>query len=199
MAGIYIPNTEYLKEVEKLCKESGTFLIFDEIQSGYGRSGKFFAHQLADVKGDIITMAKGIANGYPMGALIISDKIEAKYGMLGTTFGGNHLGCAAAIAVLDVMKAESLIENSKNIGDYIINQLTPFVGEDKPIKEIRGAGLMIGLEMNPGFEGVRNRLLFETKVFTGGASKNIIRLLPPLNITKEDIDKFIESFKICIK
>ena len=198
VAGIFTPQANYLKEVEKLCGQTGTLLIFDEIQSGYGRSGEFFAHQLAGVKGDIITMAKGIANGYPMGALIISDKIEAKYGMLGTTFGGNHLGCAAAIAVLDVIKEDNLINNAKIIGEYIINALKEFEGEDEAIKEIRGTGLMIGLEMNPGYEGVRNKLLFDKKIFTGGASKNIIRLLPPLNVSKQEADIFIQSFKECI-
>ena len=198
VAGIFTPQANYLKEVEKLCGQTGTLLIFDEIQSGYGRSGEFFAHQLAGVKGDIITMAKGIANGYPMGALIISDKIEAKYGMLGTTFGGNHLGCAAAIAVLDVIKEDNLINKAKIIGEYIINALKEFEGEDEAIKEIRGTGLMIGLEMNPGYEGGRNKLLFDKKIFTGGASKNIIRLLPPLNVSKQEADIFIQSFKECI-
>lgn len=198
VAGIYTPSVSYLKEIEKLCNETGTVLIFDEIQSGYGRSGKFFAHQHANVKGDIITMAKGIANGFPMGALIISDKIEAKYGMLGTTFGGNHLGCAAAIAVLDVLKEEELINNAKNIGEYLISNLKNLVGNDKPIKEVRGLGLMIGLEMGVGYENVRNKLLFEKNIFTGGASKNIIRLLPPLTITKDEADIFIKSLKECI-
>lgn len=194
VAGIFTPNTEYLQAVEKLCKENGTLIIFDEIQSGYGRSGKFYAHQHAGVKGDIITMAKGIANGFPMGAIIISPEIEAKHGMLGTTFGGNHLACAAAIAVLDIIKEENLVENAKEMGEYFISKLKPFVGEGKPIKELRGTGLMIGIEVNEGYETLRNRLLFEKQIFTGGAGKTIMRLLPPLCVGKAEADKFMEAF-----
>ncbi len=194
VAGIYTPDSEYLNSIAKLCKESGTLLIFDEIQSGYGRTGEFFAHQHTGVKGDIITMAKGIANGFPMGALIISPEIKASHGMLGTTFGGNHLACAAAIAVLDIIKAESLLENSTKLGAYLIEQLQKFVGENSPVKEIRGTGLMIGIEMNSGFEGIRGDLLSKKRIFIGSASNNIIRVLPPLTVTKEECDMLIEAF-----
>ncbi len=139
-------------------------------------------------------MAKGIANGFPMGAIIISPEIEAKHGMLGTTFGGNHLACAAAIAVLDIIKEENLVENAKEMGEYFISKLKPFVGEGKPIKELRGTGLMIGIEVNEGYETLRNRLLFEKQIFTGGAGKTIMRLLPPLCVGKAEADKFMEAF-----
>ncbi len=195
VAGIYTPTTEYLKGIRELCDATGTVLILDEIQSGYGRSGKFFAHQHAEIKADIVSMAKGIANGFPVGAIIISPKIEAVYGMLGTTFGGNHLACTAALAVLKVMRDEKLVENAAIMGEYFFENLKPFVGEDKPLKELRGKGLMIGMEVNPGYEELRNKLLFEKSIFTGGAGKGIIRLLPPLCVGKEEADKFITAFK----
>lgn len=194
VAGIFTPSADYFKSIRELCNATGTLLILDEIQSGYGRSGKFFAHQHAEIEADIISMAKGIANGFPMGAIIISPEIKATYGMLGTTFGGNHLACTAAIAVLKVLKAENLVQNAKKIGDHLMLQLSQFTGQDKAVKELRGAGLMIGIELNPGYEDLRNKLLFEKNIFTGAAGKNIIRLLPPLCINKAEADKFITAF-----
>lgn len=193
VAGIYTPEASYLKGVRELCDATGTVLILDEIQSGYGRSGKFFAHQHADVKADIVSMAKGIANGFPVGAIIISPEIKAVHGMLGTTFGGNHLACAAALAVLEVMNDENLVENAAVMGEYFMEGLRKFEGEGKPFAQFRGKGLMIGMEVNPGFEDLRNRLLFEKSIFTGGAGKSIIRLLPPLCVGKEEADRFFKA------
>jgi len=193
VAGIYTPEDEYLKGVRQLCNETGTVLILDEIQSGYGRSGKFFAHQHSGVKADIVSMAKGIANGFPVGAIIISPEIKAEYGMLGTTFGGNHLACAAALAVLEVIRKENLVENAAVMGDYFMAGLQKYVGEGKPVKELRGKGLMIGIEVNPGYEDLRNRLLFEKSIFTGGAGKTIIRLLPPLCVGKQEAERFFRA------
>lgn len=193
VAGIYTPTTEYLEGVRSLCNETGTILVLDEIQSGYGRSGKFFAHQHSGVKADIVSMAKGIANGFPVGAIIISPHIQAVHGMLGTTFGGNHLACAAALAVLKVMRDENLIENAATMGEYFMAGLQKYVGEGKPVKELRGKGLMIGIEVNPGYEDLRNRLLFEKSIFTGGAGKTIMRLLPPLCVGKEEAEKFFSA------
>lgn len=190
VAGIFVPDSNYLNSLRKICDETGTLLILDEIQSGYGRTGKFFAHQYSGVKADIITVAKGIGNGFPLSGVIISPNIEASYGMLGTTFGGNHLACTAAIAVLKVMKEENLIENAAIVGQYLMDQLKGH----KAIKELRGKGLMIGIELNEGFTTLRNRLLFEKHIFTGGAGANVIRLLPPLCITKEIADQFITAF-----
>ncbi len=177
-------------------KKNGTLLILDEIQSGYGRSGKFFAHQHHGIKPDIITCAKGIANGFPMGAVLISPEIEAKKGMLGTTFGGNHLACAAAIAVLDIMEDEKLIENAASTGEYLIEELKKI----PQIKEVRGRGLMIGFEVE-GFTGseLRKKLLFDHHIFTGGAGKMTVRLLPALNLSKKDAEIFIKELKKAIK
>ena len=191
VAGIFVPDSNYLKSLREICNETGTVLILDEIQSGYGRTGKFFAHQHSGVEADIITVAKGIGNGFPLSGVIISPKIEAVYGMLGTTFGGNHLACAAAIAVLQVMKEENLIENAAKIGDYLMEKLSGH----KAIKELRGKGLMIGIELNEGFSTLRNQLLFEKHIFTGGAGANVMRLLPPLCITKEIADDFLAAFE----
>ncbi|MBR2437904.1 MAG: aspartate aminotransferase family protein [Bacteroidales bacterium] len=193
VAGIYTPHTDFLRGVRELCDETGTVLILDEIQSGYGRSGKFFAHQHSGVKADIVSMAKGIANGFPVGAIIISPEIKAEYGMLGTTFGGNHLACAAALAVLEVIRKENLVENAAVMGDYFMAGLQKYVGEGKPVKELRGKGLMIGIEVNPGYEDLRNRLLFEKSIFTGGAGKTIIRLLPPLCVGKQEAERFFKA------
>ena len=190
VAGIFAPTKEYMQAIRKACDETDTVLILDEIQSGYGRSGKFFAHQHYSIEADIITVAKGIANGFPMGGVLISPKIKAVFGMLGTTFGGNHLACAAAIAVLDIIKEENLVENAANIGSYLMESLKG----NKAIKELRGEGLMIGIELNEGYTDLRNRLLFERHIFTGGAGANVMRLLPPLCITKEIADKFLEAF-----
>jgi acetylornithine/N-succinyldiaminopimelate aminotransferase len=190
VAGIFEPEADYLKGVRDLCNKYKVVLIFDEVQSGYGRSGRFFAHQYSGVRGDIITVAKGMGNGFPIGGVIISPLFKATHGMLGTTFGGNHLACTAALAVLKVIRDESLIENAATMGNYIISRLKG----NKAIKEIRGKGLMVGVELKEGYETLRNRLLFEKKIFTGGAGKNVIRLLPPLNIDKQTIGIFAEAF-----
>ena len=193
VAGIHCPSKEFLKELRKVTAECGVSLILDEIQSGYGRTGDFFAHQHAGIRPDIITSAKGIANGFPMGAVLIAPHFEAKKGMLGTTFGGNHLACAAGIAVLEIFEKENLVENAATMGKYFMEGLSKYTGEGKPFKELRGEGLMIGIEVNPGFEETRNRLLFEKKIFTGGAGKNIMRLLPPLCVSKAEADEFFAA------
>jgi acetylornithine aminotransferase len=195
VAGIFTPQKEYLKAVRELCTQTGTVLILDEIQSGYGRTGKFYAHQHSDVQADIVSMAKGIANGFPMGAIIVSPDIKPVHGMLGTTFGGNHLACSAALAVLKVIKDENLIDNAAKVGEYLVEKLQPFVGEGKVFKELRGTGLMIGLEVNPGYEELRNNLLFKKSIFTGGAGKTVMRLLPPLCVSKKEIDTLIDSIE----
>lgn len=191
VAGIQIPNDSFLKELRDVCTNTGTILILDEIQSGYGRSGKFFAHQYADVKADIITVAKGIGNGFPMAGVIISPIFKAIYGQLGTTFGGNHLACAAALAVLEVLKKEDLIENARKVGDYLIAELKKF----PQIKEVRGRGLIIGMEFEQPIKEIRSKLLFEHKIFTGVTGTNVIRLLPPLCLTMEQADVFLKHFK----
>ena len=189
VAGIFTPKDEFLQQLDSLCKKHNVPLIIDEVQSGYGRTGQFFAHQFANIKPDLITMAKGMGNGFPIGGLLISPKFEAKKGMLGTTFGGNHLACAAAIAVLNVIEEELLIENAALMGNYLKEKLINING----IKEIRGRGLILGLDFMPEYLGVRDKLLFESHIFTGGAKNNVMRLLPPLSISKEDIDIFINS------
>lgn len=191
IAGIFPADIEFLEQLQALCNRLGVILIADEIQSGYGRSGKFFAHQYSSIKPDIICMAKGMGNGFPIGGILISPKFEAKEGMLGTTFGGNHLACVAAIAVLDVLKEESLIDNAAKMGAYLQEQLKGCVG----IKAIRGKGLIVGVQLEPEYAGLRNKLLFENHIFTGGSKNNVLRLLPPLSISKEEIDTFIEAFK----
>lgn len=191
VAGIHIPDDKFLKELRDVCTETGTILILDEIQSGYGRSGKFFAHQYADITADIITVAKGIGNGFPMAGVLINPMFKAVYGQLGTTFGGNHLACAAAIAVLDIMKKEKLVENALNVGEYLITELKKISG----IKEVRGRGLIIGIEMNEPIKEKRSKLLFEDKVFTGSTGTHVFRLLPPLCLTKEQADVFLTKFK----
>lgn len=191
VADIFEPQREYLQEVSSLCKKHSALLILDEVQSGYGRTGKFFAHQHSDVTPDIITTAKGMGNGFPIGGMLIAPHIKPSYGMLGTTFGGNHLACTAALAVLKVIEDENLVENARVIGEYLIDSLSKL-----PVfKEVRGRGLMIGLELGQGYEGLRDKLLFEEHIFTGGAGANVIRLLPPLNITKEVADHFINTIK----
>lgn len=195
VSGIHEPTAEFIRFLNKVCKMTGTLLIIDEIQSGYGRSGKFFAHQYAGIKADIITCAKGIANGFPMGAVLISPAIEAKKGMLGTTFGGNHLACAAAIAVLDVMEEENLVDNAARVGKHLITELRKI---DK-VKGVRGKGLMIGLEVE-GFTGseLRKKLLFGHHIFTGGAGQYTVRLLPALSLSMEEADHFLNEFKKAI-
>jgi len=191
VGGIRIPETEFLKALSAECKATGTMLILDEVQSGYGRSGKFFAHQYADIRPDLITTAKGMGNGFPIGGVLISPIFEASFGLLGTTFGGSHLACTAAIAVLDIMKVEHLLENALKIGDYLMDELKKI----PQIKEVRGLGLMIGIEFDQPAKEIRNRLLFEKKIFTGASGTNIIRLLPPLCLSKSDAVAFLASFK----
>ncbi|MEA4948696.1 MAG: aspartate aminotransferase family protein [Petrimonas sp.] len=191
VAGIFVPENNFLQQLEKACKKYNAVLILDEIQSGYGRTGKFFAHQYAGIQPDIITVAKGMGNGFPIGGVLISPEFKAKKGMLGTTFGGNYLACVAAIAVLKVMKDESLVENASEASNYLQNELSKCNG----IKEIRGRGLMVGIEPEPEFSDIRNRLLFKSHIFTGGAKNNVMRLLPPLSVSKEDIALFLEETK----
>ncbi|MDP4291149.1 MAG: aminotransferase class III-fold pyridoxal phosphate-dependent enzyme [Bacteroidota bacterium] len=195
VGGINVPDKDFLKSLETLTKQYGTFLILDEIQSGYGRSGKFFAHQYAGIRPDIITVAKGMGNGFPVAGVLISPAIGASYGMLGTTFGGNHLACAAAIAVLDIIKKESLIQNAATVGDYLMKEAAGL----KKIKEVRGLGLMVGLEFQMPIAEIRKKLLFEKGIFTGYSGKNVIRLLPPLCISKSEVDRLISSLKIVLE
>ncbi len=187
VGGIQLPTTEFMQALRQACDENDTILILDEIQSGYGRSGKFFAHQYAGIRPDIITVAKGIGNGFPMAGVLISPKFTPVYGQLGTTFGGNHLACAAAVAVLDVMKSEGLVENAARVGGFLLDELKGFKG----IKEVRGRGLMIGLEFESPIKELRRRLLFEQKVFTGVSGTNVIRLLPPLCLSMKEADDFL--------
>ena len=195
VGGIQLPTTEFMKAIREECDKHDTVFIVDEIQSGYGRSGKFFAHQYHGVRPDMITMAKGIANGFPMGGVLISPKFKPVYGQLGTTFGGNHLACAAAIAVLDVMKEENLIDNAAKVGAHLLEELKKFKG----IKEVRGCGLMIGMEFEEPVKELRTRLLFEQKVFTGVSGTNVIRLLPPLCLSMEEADDFLNRLHNVLK
>lgn len=195
VGGIQMVTNEFMQELRNLCTQYEAVLILDEIQSGYGRSGKFFAHQYAGIRPDIITVAKGIANGFPMSGVLISPVFKPAYGMLGTTFGGNHLACAAAIAVLDILENEQLIGNAYNVGNYLQKELKQFDG----IKEIRGRGLMIGIEFENPVKEIRSKLLFEEKVFTGVAGTNTIRLLPPLCLTQDEADDFIVRLQKVLK
>ena len=191
VGGVQIPSPAFLQQLQQLCNETGTTLILDEIQSGCGRSGKFFAHQWAGIKPDIITQAKGIGNGFPVGVVLISPKFQAVYGELGTTFGGNHLACAAVEAVLDVMETDNLLDNVNRIGEWLLGELKKIDG----IKEVRGQGLMIGIEFDEPVKDIRRRLLFEERIFTGVSGTNTIRLLPPLTLTMEQATLFIDKFK----
>ncbi|MGL1889040.1 MAG: aminotransferase class III-fold pyridoxal phosphate-dependent enzyme [Reichenbachiella sp.] len=192
IGGIYEPGSDFLEALSQVCKETGTILILDEIQSGYGRSGKFFAFQYSNIKPDLITVAKGMGNGFPIGGVLISPDFEAKFGQLGTTFGGNHLACAAGNAVLDVIKEEGLVDNSKKIGDYLMAELSKI----EAIKSIRGKGLLIGLVFDHSVKEIRSTLLKEKKIFTGAATDpNVLRLLPAMNITKVEADLFIKALK----
>lgn len=191
VGGIQMPEVQFLKALREACTQHGVVLILDEVQSGYGRTGKFFAHQHAGIRPDLITMAKGMGNGFPIGGVLISPDFTPVYGMLGTTFGGNHLACTAACAVLDVMENEKLIENAATVGEYLISQLKTM----PQIKEVRGKGLMIGLEFDYPVKELRHKLLFEQHVFTGASGTNVIRLLPPLSLSKEQADCFIGKLK----
>lgn len=195
IGGIQIPDVCFLNQLSDACKATGTILILDEIQSGYGRSGKFFAHQYADIRPDLITTAKGMGNGYPIGSVLISPIFKPSHGLLGTTFGGNHLACVAAIAVLDIMKAESLVQNAQKVGEYLVSELKQI----PQIKEVRGLGLMIGLEFEMPIKDIRSRLLFEQKIFTGVSGTNTIRLLPPLSLPMGDAKLFIEKLKLVLQ
>ncbi len=192
--GVVIPETNFLKEAENLCKQNNALLILDEIQSGYGRTGKFFAHQHADIKADITTTAKGMGNGFPLAGVLIHPKLEGKAGLLGTTFGGNHLACAAGIAVLEVMKEEKLIENAEKVGQYLENEVKQLVGKDA----FRGKGLMLGIDLENKNE-VKSKLLFDKSYFTGASGDKTLRLLPPLSLTMADAKAFISDFSSILK
>ena len=195
VGGIRLATSEFMQGLRKACSENGTVLICDEIQCGYGRSGKFFAHQHTGVRPDIITCAKGIGNGFPMGAVLISPQFEAVFGQLGTTFGGNHLACTAALAVLDVIEEEHLVENAASVGSYLLAQLKTLAAENPSIVDVRGEGLMIGIELSDNIKTLRTRLVKEQHVFTGAASTNILRLLSPLSLTKAEADDFLSRLK----
>ena len=192
VGGVHVASESFLKKIRTLCDKHNAVYIADSVQCGYGRSGKFYSHDFAGVSADIYTMAKGMGNGFPIGGISIAPHIKAKHGMLGTTFGGNHLACAAAIAVLDVIKNENCLANATAMGNYIMDECRSIPG----VRDVRGRGLMIGLELDVPCAGVRNTLLEEHKMFTGSSSdKNTIRILPALNIGKKEIDLFLTAFK----
>ena len=196
VGGIRMVEADFLQELRSLCDAHNTVLICDEIQCGYGRSGRFFAHQHLGVRPDIITVAKGIANGFPCGGVLIAPKFQPVYGQLGTTFGGNHQACAAALAVLDVMEQEHLVDNAARIGDYLIGQLQQMQRDGVPhIVDVRGRGLMIGIELDMPYKDIRSSLLFEDHIFTGCSGTNVLRLLPPLCLTQAEADQFLAAFK----
>ena len=195
VGGIQLPTDSFMQELRALCTKYEACLILDEIQSGYGRSGKFFAHQYAGIKPDLISVAKGIGNGFPMGGLLISPMFKPVYGMLGTTFGGNHLACAAAIAVLEIMENEKLIDNAAQVGNFLIEELHKLPG----IKEIRGRGLMIGFDVEGSASELRRRLVFEQHVFTGGAGAHTVRLLPALGLSEAQADEFVARLKALLE
>ena len=191
VGGINVASNSFLQKIRSLCDEYNAIFIADAVQCGYGRSGKFYSHDFAGVNADIYSMAKGMGNGFPIGAISIAPKIQPKHFMLGTTFGGNHLACAAALAVLEVMEEEKLMDNAKAVGNYLITELKKL----PKIKEVRGKGLMIGIELPEELNTVKKDLLFKHKIFTGEAKPNVIRLLPALNITKTEADIFLEAIK----
>ena len=199
VGGIKLATKEFAQGLQAACKKYGTVLVCDEIQCGYGRSGKFFAHQWLDIRPDIITCAKGIGNGFPMGAVLISPDFKPEYGQLGTTFGGNHLACTAALAVLDVMEQEDLVNNVHEVGEYLLKKLIELQQREKHITDVRGRGLMIGIELDMPHKDIRSRLLFDDHIFTGCASTNILRLLPPLCFSKEMADIFVEKLTGVLK
>lgn len=190
VGGVRMVTPEFFQGLRKLCTAHGTVLVADEIQCGYGRSGKFFAHQYLGAKPDLITVAKGIGNGFPMAGVLISPEFKPVYGQLGTTFGGNHLACTAGLAVMDVMEQEHLVENAAKVGTYLLEELKGFPG----IKEVRGEGLMIGLEFDEPVKPLRQKLLYDYHVFTGASGTNVFRLLPPLCLSREEADVFLERF-----
>jgi len=189
VGGITMPSDEFLKELRRICTEHDVCLIADEIQCGYGRTGKFFAHQHANIKADLITMAKGMGNGFPIGGVLISPDFKASYGLLGTTFGGNHLACAAALAVLEVIENENLIENANKLGDWLKNELQTQI----KAKEIRGQGLMIGIEYDHSMAEIKNKLFNENHIMIGTSGSNILRILPALNVKKESLEILVEA------
>lgn len=195
VSGIHCPTDEFLRGLRAAATETGTQLVLDEIQSGYGRTGRFFAHQWAGIRPDLITMAKGMGNGFPIGGVLIAPHFEARPGLLGTTFGGSHLACAAAIAVLDVMEREKLVENAADTGEYLLGELRKADGP----KEIRGRGLMIGIEIDGSGAEFRKKLLFGKHVFTGGAGASTVRLLPALCLTRELADRFLDAFDATLR
>ena len=195
VGGIKMATKEFAQGLQAACKKYGTILICDEIQCGYGRSGRFFAHQWLDIRPDIITVAKGIANGFPMGGVLISPDFKPVYGQLGTTFGGNHLACAAALAVLDVFERENLVENAHVVGEYLIEQLKEMQKTEKHITDVRGRGLMIGIDLDVPHKDIRQPLIYDKHCFTGCAGTNILRLLPPLCLSKAEADDFISRLK----
>jgi acetylornithine aminotransferase len=191
VGGVRVPSVEFLQKIEALCRRNGALLILDEVQSGYGRSGKFFAHQHAGIRPDLITVAKGMGNGFPVAGVLISPQIEARKEMLGTTFGGNYLACTAALSVLNILKKENLVENAREVGTYLCEQLKQLPG----VKEVRGQGLMIGVELFGPSADLRNDLLYTHRIFTGASScKNTIRILPSLALTRRQADQFLEAF-----
>ena len=194
VGGIRMVSAEFMQALRELCDKHNTVLICDEIQCGYGRSGKFFAHQHLGVKPDIITVAKGISNGFPMGGVLISPKFTPVYGQLGTTFGGNHLGCAGALAVLDIIEEEHLVDNAAKVGSYLIEELKKLIGSYHVV-DVRGEGLMIGIELDIPYKEPRTRLIKEEHCFTGCAGTNVIRLLPPLCLSMDEAQQFMEKFK----
>jgi len=192
VGGIQLPSESFLQLLSKKCKEVGALLILDEVQSGYGRTGKFFAHQFSGIKPNVITTAKGMGNGFPIGGVLIAPEIKPWHGMLGTTFGGSHLGCAAAIAVLDVIENENLVKNAETLGNYWIDSLKKF----SPITQVRGRGLMIGFDLPETFSGLRKDLLFKHHIFTGEAKPNTIRLLPSMAMKKDEADSLLQALSI---
>ena len=195
IGGIHIPSRNFLEELQKICKKYGTLLILDEIQSGYGRSGKFFAFQYTDIEPDLITMAKGMGNGFPVGGVLISPKIKASKGLLGTTFGGNYLACAASIAVLEIIKSENLMDNAKKQGKYMMSKLS----EHTDIESVRGMGLMIGSETRKKNTSIRRKLLIKSHIFTGVCNPCTIRLLPPLTLNQSHIDYYIAGLEAAVE
>ena len=195
VGGIIIPDDNFMRELREATKEAGVPLILDEVQSGCGRTGKYFAHQWAGIRPDLITMAKGMAGGFPIGAVLISPEFEPVKGMLGTTFGGNHLAMAAAIAVADIIKDEDLVQNAYEVGEYLKSRLEVLRSAQNDITEVRGRGLMIGVEFDGPIAELRRKLLFDKHIFTGVSGKNMIRLLAPLVLTKDDVDIFIKALE----
>lgn len=192
IGGIHVPDAEFLEALAATCQANNAVLILDEIQSGFGRTGKFFAFQRANIQPDIVTMAKGMGNGFPIGGILLHPRFEAKYGMLGTTFGGNHLACAAGLAVLETLEKEDLIKNAARVGEYLKSELRQIKG----IKSVRGEGLMIGIDAGFPIKPMRKEMLFEGQVFTGSSSDpNVLRLLPPLTVSESDVDIFVSTFK----